>query len=139
VPLDVSSTLGGSSFIQEYSANTNWTGVCVCVCVRARARARVCARVCTHILFGMFLSCWVFVYLFCPLVFCLFVCLFGWFFGFWDRVSLYSPGWPGTHFVDQAGLELRNPPASASQLLAILSFVTVFCFMVFFKRDEMGE
>jgi hypothetical protein len=24
------------------------------------------------------------------------------------------PGCPGTHFVDQAGLELRNPPASAS-------------------------
>jgi hypothetical protein len=38
----------------------------------------------------------------------LFVCLFR------DRVSLYSPGCPGTHFVDQAGLELRNPPASAS-------------------------
>jgi hypothetical protein len=36
---------------------------------------------------------------------------------FQDRVSLYSPGCPGTHFVDQAGLELRNPPASASQVL----------------------
>jgi hypothetical protein len=34
-------------------------------------------------------------------------------FFFRDRVSLYSPGCPGTHFVDQAGLELRNPPASA--------------------------
>jgi hypothetical protein len=34
---------------------------------------------------------------------------------FQDRVSLYSPGCPGTHFVDQAGLELRNSPASASQ------------------------
>jgi hypothetical protein len=33
---------------------------------------------------------------------------------FRDRVSLYSPGYPGTHFVDQAGLELRNLPASAS-------------------------
>jgi hypothetical protein len=31
-----------------------------------------------------------------------------------DRVSLFSPGCPGTHFVDQAGLELRNPPASAA-------------------------
>jgi hypothetical protein len=31
-----------------------------------------------------------------------------------DRVSLCSPGCPGTHFVDQAGLELRNLPASAS-------------------------
>jgi hypothetical protein len=26
--------------------------------------------------------------------------------------SLYSPGCPGIHFVDQASLELRNPPAS---------------------------
>jgi hypothetical protein len=33
---------------------------------------------------------------------------------FQDRVSLYSPGCPGTHFVDQAGLELRNLPSSAS-------------------------
>jgi hypothetical protein len=34
-----------------------------------------------------------------------------------DRVSLCIPGYPRTHFVDQAGLELRNPPASASQVL----------------------
>jgi hypothetical protein len=40
----------------------------------------------------------------------LFVCLFR------DRVSLCSPGCPGTHFVDQAGLKLRNLPASASLL-----------------------
>jgi hypothetical protein len=33
---------------------------------------------------------------------------------FWDRVSLCSSGCPGAHSVDQAGLELRNPPASAS-------------------------
>jgi hypothetical protein len=32
-----------------------------------------------------------------------------------DRVSLCSPGCPGTHSVDQAGLKLRNSPASASQ------------------------
>ena len=32
---------------------------------------------------------------------CLFVC-------FRDRVSLYRPGYPGTHSVDQAGLKLRN-------------------------------
>jgi hypothetical protein len=38
---------------------------------------------------------------------------------FQDRVSLYSPGCPGTHFVDQAGLELRNPPASASRVLGL--------------------
>jgi hypothetical protein len=37
-------------------------------------------------------------------------------FSFPDRVSLCSPGCPGTHSVDQVGLELRNPPASASQV-----------------------
>jgi hypothetical protein len=34
-----------------------------------------------------------------------------------DRVSLCSSGCPGTHSVDQAGLELRNLPVSASQVL----------------------
>jgi hypothetical protein len=38
---------------------------------------------------------------------------------FRDRVSLCSPGCPGTHSVDQAGLELRNSPASASQVLEL--------------------
>jgi hypothetical protein len=50
----------------------------------------------------------------------LFVCLFV----FRDRVSLCSPGCPGTHFVDQAGLELRNPPASASQVLGLKVCIT---------------
>jgi hypothetical protein len=33
-------------------------------------------------------------------------------------LSLYSPGCPGTHFVDQAGLKLRNPPASETVSLS---------------------
>jgi hypothetical protein len=45
-----------------------------------------------------------------------------WFFR--DRFSLYSPGCPGTHFVDQAGLELRNPSASASQVLGLKECAT---------------
>jgi hypothetical protein len=32
---------------------------------------------------------------------------------------LCSPGCPGTHSVDQAGLELRNSPDSASQMLGL--------------------
>jgi hypothetical protein len=52
----------------------------------------------------------------------LFVCLVGWFFQ--DRVFLCSPGYPGTHSVDQAGLELRNPPASASQVLRLKACAT---------------
>ena len=33
--------------------------------------------------------------------------------------SLCSPGCPGAHSVDQAGLELRDPPASASRVLGL--------------------
>jgi hypothetical protein len=39
--------------------------------------------------------------------------------GGWDKVSLCSTSCPGTHSVDQAGLELRNPPVSASQVLGL--------------------
>jgi hypothetical protein len=43
---------------------------------------------------------------------------------FLDRVSLCSPGCPGTHSVDQVGLELRNLPASASQVLGLKTCAT---------------
>ncbi|GAB1298295.1 Pluripotency-associated transcript 25 [Apodemus speciosus] len=36
-----------------------------------------------------------------------------------DRVSLYSPGFPGTLYIYQAGLELRNKPASVCQVLEL--------------------
>jgi hypothetical protein len=49
---------------------------------------------------------------------------------FRDSDSLYSPGCPGTYFVDQAGLELRNPPASASQVLGLKACATTtWCFL----------
>jgi hypothetical protein len=41
-----------------------------------------------------------------------------------DRVSLCSSGCPGTHCVNQAGLELRNLPASASQVLGLKACAT---------------
>jgi hypothetical protein len=44
---------------------------------------------------------------------------------FQDRVSLCSSGCPGTHFVDQAGLKLRNLPASASQVLGLKACATM--------------
>jgi hypothetical protein len=56
-------------------------------------------------------------------------CLFGWF--FWDRVSLYRPGCPGTHFVDQAGPELRNPPDSASWVLGLKACATTPSYFFF--------
>jgi hypothetical protein len=66
---------------------------------------------------------------------CLFVCWAVLFcFGFWvwfglvwffrDRISLCSPGCPETHSVGQAGLELRNPPASASRVLGLKACAT---------------
>ena len=48
--------------------------------------------------------------------------LFVLFLSFLDRASLYSPG---THSVDQAGLELRNPSASASQVLGLKAYTTM--------------
>jgi hypothetical protein len=60
---------------------------------------------------GCFEACYfVFPVLFCSVFFSFFFFLFG-------RVSLYSPGCPGTHSVDQAGLELRNPLASACKVV----------------------
>jgi hypothetical protein len=49
---------------------------------------------------------------------------FGFVFGFRDKVSLCIPGCPGTHSVEQAGLELRNPPASASRVLGLKACAT---------------
>jgi hypothetical protein len=52
--------------------------------------------------------------LFCFVLFCFFetgfVCV---------CVCVCSPGCPGTHSADQAGLELRNLPASASPVLGL--------------------
>jgi hypothetical protein len=53
-----------------------------------------------------------------------------------DRVFLYSPGCPGTHSVDQAGLKLRNPPASASQVLGLKACATTAWFMESFNTGD---
>ena len=94
----------------------------------------------THniLLFFSFFSSFLFffVFFFCFLFVCLFVCLFC--FSIQDRVSLCCFGCPGTHFVDQAGLKLRNPPASASRVLELKACdntqarLFVFFFFVFF-------
>jgi hypothetical protein len=49
-------------------------------------------------------------------------CLFWFWFCFSETGFLCSPGCPGTHFVHQAGIELRNLPASASQVLGFFFF-----------------
>jgi hypothetical protein len=60
--------------------------------------------------------------------FFLLIYLFFIFLGF----SVY-PGCPGTHFVDQAGLKLRNLPASASQVLGLKACATTARFVLPFK------
>jgi hypothetical protein len=51
-----------------------------------------------------------------------------------------SPGCPGTHSVDQAGLELRNSPASASQVLGLKACATTpSAFQVFIQNYLAGD
>ena len=65
--------------------------------------------------------------------------LFGWFwFWFWflRQVSLCSPE---THSVDQAGLELRNLPASASQVLGLKACATTPSFNYWSINPNLGN
>jgi hypothetical protein len=64
------------------------------------------------------------------------VCVFFFFFSFFcffETGFLCSPGCPRTHFADQAGLELRNSPASASQMLGLQACTTTAWLGVFLK------
>jgi hypothetical protein len=67
-----------------------------------------------------------------PILILLFVC-----FVFRDRVSVCSSGCPGTHFVDQAGLKLRNLPASASRVLGLKACATRPGLLILFKNFEL--
>ena len=68
----------------------------------------------------------------------LFIYLFIYLWFFRNRVSLYSPGCPGTHFVDQVGLKLRNLPASASasQVLGLKACATTARWMCGILSNE---
>jgi hypothetical protein len=54
-------------------------------------------------------------------------------FFFFMCVCVCSPGCPGTHSVDQACLKLRNPPASASQVLGLKVCTTTARLLYFFQ------
>jgi hypothetical protein len=56
-----------------------------------------------------------------------------------DRVSLYSSDCRGTHFVDQAGLELRNQPASVSRVLGLKACTTTPGQPLFFIHVPEGS
>jgi hypothetical protein len=60
------------------------------------------------------------------------------FFFFRDRNSLCSPGYLVTHSVDQAGLKLRNLPASASQVLGLKACATTArLYLVIFTHYQL--
>jgi hypothetical protein len=75
-----------------------------------------------HLILGVVFFCFLFLFLF---------------FVFRDRVSLNSPGCPGTHSVDQAGLELRNPPASATRVLELKACATTPGFYLIFETRSL--
>jgi hypothetical protein len=53
-------------------------------------------------------------------IYCMKKNLFSFFFFSFSFFFFFGQGFcPGTHSVDQAGLELRDPPASASQMLGL--------------------
>ena len=56
---------------------------------------------------------------------------------FQDRVSLYSPGCPRTHSIDQADLILRDPPCSGSWVLGLKAWATTTWLVafIFFKNE----
>jgi hypothetical protein len=59
-----------------------------------------------------------------------FACLFVFFLGFPDRIFLCILGCPGIQSAGQADLELRDPPASASQVLGLKTINVPCCLHV---------
>jgi hypothetical protein len=66
--------------------------------------------------------------------------LVGWLVGlvFQDRDSLSSSGYPGTHCVEQAGLELRDPLASVSQVLGLKVCTTTTQLYTLLFKSSLG-
>jgi hypothetical protein len=53
---------------------------------------------------------------------------------FQDKISLCSSGYPETPYVDQAGSEQRDPPATASQVLGLkVVYYYAQLVVIFFK------
>jgi hypothetical protein len=103
--------------------------VCVCVCVHVCW----CLQTLEVKVWFLPLSLSTFLKFFLSFVGFLFVCLFVCLF-FQDRLSLCSSGCPGTHSVDQAGLELRNLPASAFQVLGLKACATIASLNFFLRH-----
>jgi hypothetical protein len=55
-----------------------------------------------------------------------------------DRVSLCRPGCPGTHSIDKAGLELRDPPVSTSRVPRLKACATTWLYSLIITRILPG-
>jgi hypothetical protein len=75
---------------------------------------------------------WLFKILFLFLFYAYECFAFFFFLVFRGSVSLCSRGCLGTHSVDQAGLELRNLPASTSQVLGLKACATTARLLYFY-------
>jgi hypothetical protein len=71
------------------------------------------------------------LFIFFIFYFYLFICFF-------ETFSLYNLGCHGTHSVDQAVLELRNPPVSASQVLGLKVCATTARLRTFFLHWKLN-
>ena len=69
--------------------------------------------------------------LFCFVLFCFVL--------FRDRVSQCGSGWPGTHSVELAGLELRAQPASAIWVLGLKVCTITPCSLVTFNAHGVSD
>jgi hypothetical protein len=78
------------------------------------------------------------VFWYLTVLFFVFFCFLFIYFFFRDRVSLYSPGCPGTLSVDLVGFELRNPPVSASQVLGLKACATTARLALYFYTTSSG-
>jgi hypothetical protein len=78
-----------------------------------------------HVVLSIYRGQLIEMYTFLVCLFVLFCCCC-----FRYRVSLCIPGCPGTHSVDQAGLELRNLPASASPMVGLKVCTTAPSFQI---------
>lgn len=58
---------------------------------------------------------------------------------FQDKASLYSSGCPAAHFVDQGGLELRDPPVSAFQVLGLKTWATTAWLKKVLKKSSQAS
>jgi hypothetical protein len=107
---------------------TEWAPVRLCYVIKKKKdfikelnmNLKDCFKVLKNLIFFLFLlkTFSYYIYLSISIYLYIYISIYIYILFAWGRVSLCSPGCPGIHSVDEAG-DLRNSPASASQLLGL--------------------